>query len=317
MVTDQLSRIFDVIEVRGVLTGGLVARGPWVSRAAVSDVEFLAVVAGQVRLTVETSDDPISLGPGDVVVLNGRSRVELRGAADGRPREVEPEDGFESLRRIGFPSALVPGQDVLVGGRVDLNPVGRSLLGQALPPVAHVRGAGTAGAHVRGSVHRLLDELADDRMGAEHAIRQHTQILLLEVLRSVIEHADLPSGWLRALADPRLRPALDAIHAEPSRTWSLTALARTAAMSRTSFAERFREQAGVPPITYLHRWRIVLAQRALRDGDTRVAALADQLGYASESSFSNAFKREVGVSPLGSRRQVLGTSRPESAGASI
>jgi AraC-like DNA-binding protein len=49
---------------------------------------------------------------------------------------------------------------------------------------------------------------------------------------------------------------------------------------------------------------MLLAQRALRDGDTRVGSLALALGYTSESAFSNAFKREVGVSPLRYRARV-------------
>jgi len=49
---------------------------------------------------------------------------------------------------------------------------------------------------------------------------------------------------------------------------------------------------------------MLLAQRALRDGDTRVGSLAFELGYSSESAFSNAFKREVGVSPLRYRARV-------------
>jgi AraC-like DNA-binding protein len=81
-------------------------------------------------------------------------------------------------------------------------------------------------------------------------------------------------------------------------------LARAAAMSRTSFAERFRTVAGVPPLTYLSRWRMLLAQRALRDGDARIGSLAAELGYASESAFSTAFKREVGESPLRFRQAL-------------
>ncbi|MGP3955638.1 helix-turn-helix transcriptional regulator [Nonomuraea sp. 3N208] len=111
-------------------------------------------------------------------------------------------------------------------------------------------------------------------------------------------------GQLRLLTDERLRPALTIMHAEPGRPWGLEELARAAAMSRTSFAERFRTVAGVPPLTYLNRWRMLLAQRALRDGDVRVGALAVELGYASESAFSTAFKREVGESPLRYRFRV-------------
>jgi AraC-like DNA-binding protein len=42
----------------------------------------------------------------------------------------------------------------------------------------------------------------------------------------------------------------------------------------------------------------------LRDGDTRVGLLAFELGYTYESAFSNAFKREVGMSPLRYRTSV-------------
>ncbi len=141
-------------------------------------------------------------------------------------------------------------------------------------------------------------------MGASFAIRQHCQLLLLEVMRAYVGQADLPAGWLRMLADERLRPAVRLMHEEPGRPWGLEELARAAAMSRTTFAERFRVVGGVPPLTYLNRWRMLLARKALRGGDVRVGALAVELGYGSESAFSTAFKREVGVSPLGYRRGV-------------
>ena len=68
-------------------------------------------------------------------------------------------------------------------------------------------------------------------------------------------------------------------------------------MSRTTFVVRFKTVAGVPPLTYLLNWRMRLADRALRTESVRVAALALSLGYTSESAFSNAFKRTVGMSP--------------------
>jgi AraC-like DNA-binding protein len=60
---------------------------------------------------------------------------------------------------------------------------------------------------------------------------------------------------------------------------------------------RFKTVAGVPPLTYLLNWRMRIAERALRDGNTSMSALALSLGYTSESAFSNAFKRTVGMAP--------------------
>jgi AraC-like DNA-binding protein len=102
---------------------------------------------------------------------------------------------------------------------------------------------------------------------------------------------------LRAAADPRLGVALRMMHGEPGKAWRLDQLASAAAMSRTIFASQFKAAAGVAPLAYLARWRMRLAERALRQGDVPVAVLARDLGYSSESAFSHAFKRIVGVSP--------------------
>lgn len=70
---------------------------------------------------------------------------------------------------------------------------------------------------------------------------------------AVGQQPPLSSGWLRALTDERLRPALTLMHTEPGRPWRLEELAQAATMSRTSFAERFRIVAGMPPLTCLNR----------------------------------------------------------------
>jgi AraC-like DNA-binding protein len=303
MGDDQLSEVFDLVEVRGLLTGGLAATGSWVARGAIDDpLKFFAMVCGRARLTTDGVDAPIELEPGDVAILNNRSWLELEGGTgDGPRREIMPEADFSSARLIGADRRA---GDVLIGGCVNLNPAGRALLLQALPPVAHVRASAAGATNVRGSLDGLFDEVTGNRMGSAFAIRQYGQLLLLEVLRAYVDQAELPPGWLRLLTDERLRPALSLMHAEPAKPWGLQELARAAAMSRTSFAERFRTVAGVPPLTYLSRWRMLLAQRALRDGDVRVGSLAFELGYASESAFSTAFKREVGESPLRYRYRV-------------
>ena len=105
------------------------------------------------------------------------------------------------------------------------------------------------------------------------------------------------TGWLRALADPKIGAALRHIHASVKEGTSLAALARVAGMSRTTFAARFKALVGQPPLGYAIRWRMSLAKDALRTTDRAIGELAFDLGYASESAFSMAFRREVGCSP--------------------
>nr|WP_206321929.1 AraC family transcriptional regulator [Streptomyces sp. HNM0575] len=299
VAVDRLSEVFDLVEVRGVLSGGFAARGRWFARGEVHiPLKFLAVPYGHVRLTTDGLDSPLVLEPGDVAVLNDRSWMRLDGGTgDEPPREVLPDEHF---------SFTVDRErdDVVVGGRIDLTPGGRALLLDVLPPVTHIGRSVPATSSLRACVHRIVDEMTGGKAGAAFAIRQHGQLLLLEVLRAFMSDSDLPPGWLAALRDERLRPALDLIHDHPDRAWGLQELAHAAAMSRTTFAVRFREVAGAPPLTYLTRWRMLLAQRALRDGDVRIASLAAELGYASEAAFSTAFKREVGEAPLRFRNRM-------------
>lgn len=305
MIEDRLSEVFDVVEVSSVVTGGVAARGGWWSHGPLHDpVKFFAMVAGHARLTTDGSPDPIDLREGDVAVLIGRSWVAFE-AGDEPRREIQPESDFST---VGFAAADRSSDDVLIGGCIELNQAGRALLLGAMPPVAHVRASDPGTERLRHTIARLSEEATGDRLGSAFAMRQYGRLLLVEVLRAYIDQSDRHLGLLGLLADQRLSPALALMHGEPGRAWQLEELARAAAMSRTSFAERFREVAGMPALQYLSRWRMLLAQRALREREVRVGELAEQLGYSSESAFSTAFKRRLGESPLHYRRRARASS---------
>lgn len=300
MAVDRLSEVLDLIEVRSVVSGGSVIQGRWHTHSFIDDdLKFIAVVRGRAVLAADGIDVPVVLAAGDVAVLNGRSWLTLDGGeGPGEPQIVEPPSAGSTISEA---EADALDADILIGGRVDLNSIGKELLLRALPPVAHVGASSVVGPQVRGHVQRLFSEIVADRVGADFAIRQYGQLLVLDIIRGFIQDTDMPAGWLKALTDERLRPALALIHEQPAKSWSLEDLARASSMSRTMFAQRFRDVAGTPPLSYLINWRMLLAQRELRSSDTRIGALAFTLGYSSESAFSSAFKRHVGESPLAYR----------------
>jgi AraC-like DNA-binding protein len=75
-------------------------------------------------------------------------------------------------------------------------------------------------------------------------------------------------------------------------------------LSRSALAERFADLVGIPPMQYLAKWRIQIASGLLNGGDTNIATVAAEIGYASEAAFSRAFKKMVGVSPSDWRRRA-------------
>jgi transcriptional regulator GlxA family with amidase domain len=122
------------------------------------------------------------------------------------------------------------------------------------------------------------------------------EVVFIQVLRDLMDQQRLQVGLLAGLAEPRLARAINAMHADPARSWTLEDLAATAGMSRARFAVKFREVVGTTPGSYLGEWRLGVAQSLLRQGKP-VQLVSDIVGYGSASALSRAFRAQVGRSP--------------------
>jgi Cupin len=89
----------------------------------------------------------------------------------GPRHEIEPE----VIDLAGTLDAAGSVDDLVVGGRVLLNPAGRALLLQALPPVGHVRAADAGSTRLRVITGQLVDELTGRRLGSDFVVRQYSQ----------------------------------------------------------------------------------------------------------------------------------------------
>ncbi len=152
---------------------------------------------------------------------------------------------------------------------------------------------------------RLLTlEAEHERMGKTAVINHWASIMMIECLRVYIESLpEATENWLKAMKDPFLTKALVAMHEMPSENWTFNKLAEVAGMSRSSFAQRFKEVVGIPPLTYLMDYRLRLAARYLRLQQNSISRISGLVGYASDSTFSQAFKRVYGISPKAYRQQ--------------
>jgi AraC-like DNA-binding protein len=77
----------------------------------------------------------------------------------------------------------------------------------------------------------------------------------------------------------------------------LRELARRVGYAPFHLVRTFRAQEGVPIRRYLTRLRLHLALEQLAEGGKDLTGLALDLGYADHSHFTNAFRREFGMSP--------------------
>lgn len=179
-------------------------------------------------------------------------------------------------------------------------------LSAGLPRVLCGRSDDRAGpSTLHGLLRLALSEAATPRAGTTTLLTRLTELMFVEVLRGFIEA--LPqdqTGWFAGLRDPYVGRALQQLHAEPDRDWTVEALGRAVGLSRSALVERFSALVGQPPMTYLTNWRIQLATQLLRDSHASVAAIGAKVGYASEAAFNRAFRRAVGLPPATWRRQA-------------
>lgn len=186
---------------------------------------------------------------------------------------------------------------------------------QALPPLIHLRVAAVSPPTVLASMLALItQETRAPRPGSQAVVNRLVEALFIQVVRSHLDDCKTPAGVLAAVADRQVSRALRLIHSQPGQAWTLDSLAVQAGCSRSVLALRFRRLVGRTPIDYLRALRMQTAQELLATGRASTAAVAGQVGYASESSFAKAFKKATGLGP-GGRRRMRPASGPDDSTA--
>ena len=237
---------------------------------------------------------------GDVIVLPYNDEHRMGGSADARfinVGELIAPPPWETMPFIrhgegGAPTSLVCGyltcENTLFDRRMRIFP----------PAFVVSPPEGPARDWVTASIEYAVQQTTQVSKDRFEVPTRFPELLLIEVLK--LHLASAPSaddGWLAAINDPVIAPALAAIHGSPESKWSVEGLARLAGVSVSLLDERFRRVLGLAPIRYLTGWRMHVAEDLLHSTDLGVAAVARRVGYDSEEAFSRAFKRVHGQAP--------------------
>jgi len=169
---------------------------------------------------------------------------------------------------------------------------------ESLPRMLHAQMSAASQSWLANLLHVAAEESELGGAGSETMLAKLAEVMFVEILRKHI--ARLPNdsrGWLSALRDRQVGLAMQLIHGQPARQWTLDSLAREAGLSRSVFAERFTHYVGISPMHYLTRWRMQLAARRLQTPGIGIAQVAAEVGYESEAAFNRSFKKYVGTPP--------------------
>jgi AraC-like DNA-binding protein len=302
---DALAGLLDGPRARGAFLLRSIMNPPWSVRVEDrAPLSLVAIVRGDAWV-VPAAGGAVRLGPGDIAVTRGPAPFTFADDPATPPQVVihpgqhcTSPDG-EDLAQAMELGVRTWGNDpdgsvvMLIGTYERSSELGQRLL-RALPPLLVL-----AHDDWRSPLVPLLgDEMVKDEPGQEVVLDRLLDLLVIAVLRAWFSRPEAEApAWYRAYADPVVGRALRMLYNNPSHPWTVASLAAETGVSRAALARRFTELVGEPPMSFLTGWRVALAADLLREPDSTVGAVAQQVGYGSPFALSTAFKRVRGVSP--------------------
>jgi AraC-like DNA-binding protein len=261
-------------------------------------LRILAVTRGGGVLECDDLERPLRLSPGDVVLIAGGRPYTLSSRQTALPPAPSLRPAPAPAGPIVGPAAVLELEDIHLRGAVPAV--------QGLPPIIHLEAEDATLPGWLTDTLGVLDEApAAPTLGGALVNDRAAELLFLRIMQrwSRTRSAADAVPW-QALRDARIGAALAEIHGHPQDRHTVASLAAAAGMSRATFAARFHGVVGVPPMSYLVRYRMEHAAALLRRPDMSLAEVAECTGYSTEAALAKAFKREMGISPGAFRRQV-------------
>lgn len=301
---DAMSDVLSLVRMRGEVVCTNEFFAPWSVRFSKPVPHFHIVEDGSAWLLGAEHDAPVRLRPGDLVIVPLGAGHTL--ASEPNIPAVPIDAALEANRSRHLMLASQTADAArLVCGQFSFAGVLAPRLLAVLPPVIHIDARRHNEHQWLTLLSRLLvEEARAPRQGSTIMIARLLDLLFVQAIREwgALRPANL--GWMSGLSDAHIGGALSVIHDDPSREWTVEALAGIACMSRSAFADRFRVVVGMTPLRYVTAWRLNVAADYLRASDAKIGDIATMVGYGSEAALTRAFKAEFGQTPGAFRRMA-------------
>lgn len=235
-----------------------------------------------------------------IIALHSAGSRSVRASCDGA--------WIDKFSIPGLISVIPPGRriDYRIQGAVRFSSV--HIPRRMVSPVWGERGLAQRGirfafhdGYVQACMQALVEEARQVRGRSLPYVNAVTRALLLHLVRN-FERED---GALASLASPACRtdatidlgPVLDFIDSHLPQALTLDRLANRAGASRAHFARQFRAAVGVAPHRYVTLRRIERAKALLTQSAASLADIAHDVGFNSQSHFTQVFHALTGQTP--------------------
>ena len=295
---DPLSDFLPAMRVERAVYTRVEATAPWgLDFNAYHHTKFGLVLQGHCWISV-AGTKLVELTAGDCYLLPRGDAFTLRD--DPNTPLVNFEEVLPLLDgrvlRYGGGGAMT----TVLGGRFIFAGQRRPSLLDILPALVYFTVSPAELGSLQATLQLLASETTGPALGSRLVVDRLADIFFVQTLRAYVGSnggSNPRVRWLQAMADHQIGQALHLMHARATETWTLESLAAAVGLSRSVFAQRFKNVIGETPIDYLTRCRMQRAARLLQESDLPILEIASQAGYESDSAFHKAFKRHTGHSP--------------------
>jgi AraC-like DNA-binding protein len=261
---------------------------------------FHAVIQGDAYLYSENGKDQIHLKKGDLIIMaRGRDHF-LSTEPNLSASELKKALHLEEADKVSSPNKKNSVAKVtVVSGAYQLwnepiHPFFKELPDSFVLKNEEIDSFG----QIQVALNMLSMETANPQIGSESIVQSLLDIIFNFLIRKIVEtKSEKPKTWSHALQNESVKKAIELLHAEINRDWTLEDLAKSVGLSRAGLAQKFKKSLGDTPLHYLTLIRIQKAQALLSTTDDNIEKVAEAVGYSDAFSFSKVFKRITGVPP--------------------
>lgn len=301
-MSDVLSDIFDTIRLRATLYFRTDFSPPWAITIPTyrHAARFHLVIKGSCHFTLANGREHV-LGAGDLIVIPGGATHVLSDSPGRTPAPLEQvieQSGFDGKGAFvlgqGDPDAKLQ----MVCGHFGFTEGADHPLLRALPEVTVLTQAERAGHAMLDDVLKLLARrVFAEPPGRKAAVTRLSEVFFIEMIRAASQQDAELARVMTAMTDPHVGRALELIHDDLGKAWSVAVLADEVGLSRSLFAKRFSELMGTGPMSYLADWRLQRSLLLLEQPRVSIQQVAHMVGYRSAAAFTRAFSQKFGLSP--------------------